>query len=81
MRIVPYESAAVKVRVEVEAGKLGYFPIHRSKEPVCPGRVGSGTAESPGAKWLVDGTHATGRGRQIGKFCPKWPTGLTDTDL
>jgi hypothetical protein len=37
MRIVPYESAAVKVRVEVEAGKLGYFPIHRSKEPVCPG--------------------------------------------
>lgn len=50
MRILPYESAAVKVRVEAQAVKSGLFPVAESKRWVCPGSVGSSTAESPGAK-------------------------------
>jgi hypothetical protein len=81
MRIVPYETAPVKVRVAADVQKLGYFPGLGFKGRVCPGRVDGRTAESPRAKWLVDDAIATGNGFQIGKFCAKSLTGITDTDL
>jgi hypothetical protein len=81
MRILPYESAPVKVRVEVETRKLRFFPVRRSKGRTRPGCIGGQTAESPAAKWAVDDANATGKGRRIVKFYAKSPTGLTDTDL
>ena len=81
MRIVPYETAPVKVRVAADVRKLGYFPGHGFKRRVCPGRVGGRTADSAGAKWPADDATATENGLRIGKFCAKSLTGLTDTDL
>ncbi len=50
MRIVPYESAAVKVRVEAEALKLAQFLYVGSKEPVFAGRVDSRIVDSLGTE-------------------------------
>ena len=51
MRILPYESAAVKVRVEAWAAKLGLFLVTRSANGgFAPGRSAARTVESPGAK-------------------------------
>jgi len=53
MRILPYESVAVKVRVEARALKLGHFLTFMPRNRVCSGRVGRRTVEFPRANSLL----------------------------
>lgn len=74
MRILPYESAAVKVRIKVGAAKLGHFPsawVGGDRR----GQVAQGV-------WAARPPHHPKlRDSGIGKVCAKSRTGISDTDF
>ena len=81
MRILPYESAAVKVRVEAYAVKSGLFLVPRCKEGVCRGVSAAEPQQHPGPSMCQVDAMLAEEGLGIGKVCAKSRTRISDTDL
>ena len=86
MRILPYESAAVKVRVQARAVKLGHFHAADRRHTRIRGlfrmRAGSARGITGIWEWTRDMTAPDLRfSRRFGKVCPKSRTRLSDTDV
>jgi hypothetical protein len=81
MRILPYGSAAVKVRVEGRVAKLGLFLGTWSARRGGPGSSAARPSNHLGQIGWTDGGVAGVRDRGIGKVCAKSRTRISDTDL
>jgi hypothetical protein len=81
MRIVPYESTAVKVRVQQSTAESGHFTQHQPQDTNSSVTLNRARPSRPVRDRPRQPLTDTRRRHQISKFCPKSRTRITDTDV